>query len=99
MSDKFEVTVTRLIFINGGTPKIGSKINVTEEEFNDYSMAKGDYELPAPIDNSGVKRAEDIEHEPLEIPSLLNKEDKPKRKRRTPEEMKAARAEEAKKEK
>jgi len=97
MSDKFEVTVTRLIFINGGTPKIGSKIDVTEEEFNDYSMVKGDYELPAPIDNSGAKRAEDIIHEPLEIPSLMNK---PKRKRRTPAEMAADKAkEEAKKEK
>ena len=96
MSDTFEVTVKKIGLIHGRTPKIGEKIFVTEQEFSKNWMVKGDYEAPKPIDNSKATCAEDIEHEPLEIPSLMNK---PKRKRRTPAEMAAAREEEAKKEK
>ena len=92
-----KVTAIKRGFIYGQLRKVGDEFECKEEsEFSKVWMVKGDYEAPEPIDNSNATCAEEIEHEPLEIPSLMNKK---KRKRRTPAETEAARAEEAKQEK
>jgi len=75
----------------------------SEDQFSDNWMEKVSVAKKAakPIDNSDIKETKDFKVEPLEIPGLTNKkeekaeakaEDKPKRKRRSKEEMDAARA-------
>ena len=91
-----KVTAIKRGFIHGQLRKVGDEFECEKEQFSEIWMIEGDYTKPDPVDNSEAKCAEDIIHEPLEIPSLMNK---PKRKRRTPAEMAAAREEEAKKEK
>jgi len=92
-----EVTAIKRGFFGGKYRKEGDKFECpTEQEFSKNWMSKEDDFEPEVLDNSEVTKGEDIKRESLELPDLANK---PKRKRRTPEEMKAARAkEEAKKE-
>lgn len=91
-----KVTAIKRGFIHGQYRRVGDEFECSEQEFSTIWMIEGDYEAPDDIDNSKATCAEEIEHEPLEIPSLMNK---PKRKRRTPAEMEAARAEKANQEK
>ncbi len=93
-----KVTAIKRGFIHGLLRQVGDKFECSEEEFSKVWMTEGDFKKPDPIDNSGVKKSEDVVYESLELPELDNKP-KLKRKRRTPAEMAAARAEEAKQEK
>ena len=98
------VKATKAEIFYGKLRKVGTQFECpTEKEFSKNWMTKVvDFEVEVEVevevfDNSEVTKGEDIKRESLEIPSLINKP-KQKRKRRTPAEMEAARAEEAKKE-
>lgn len=93
------VTAIKVGFFGGQYRKEGDKFECpTEKEFSKNWMSKDDDFEPEALDNSEVTKGEEIKRESLEVPDLTNKP-KQKRKRRTPVEMEAARAEEAKKEK
>ena len=93
------VTAIKRGFFGGQSRKEGDKFECpTEKEFSENWMSKEDDFEPEVLDNSEATKGEEIKRESLEVPDLTNK---PKRKRRTPAEMAAARAKEeaAKKEK
>ena len=66
-------------FIHGELKRVGDAFECTNEQFADAWMSEDIKDIPSPIDNSKVKKVEDVKHEPLEIPSLMNKEKKPKK--------------------
>lgn len=68
-------------FIHGLFRRVGAEFECSKEEFSDVWMSEYKSDVPEPIDNSKVKKAEDVKHEPLEIPSLMNKEKKPAKKK------------------
>jgi hypothetical protein len=87
-----KVTAIKPVFIHGVYRRPGDKFECSEKEFSSIAMKKGEVTLDV-IDNSKVKKAEEVKHVPLEIPSLVDmvkkeeKEEKPKKK---PAKKKAA---------
>lgn len=72
-----KVTAILRGFIHGELKKPGDKFECEQKEFSKVWMKEGDF-TPKVIDNSKIKKAEDAVLEPLEIPSLMNKEDEKK---------------------
>ena len=68
-----KVTAIKRGFIHGVYRNIGDKFECSKTEFSKVWMQEGEV-TPKTIDNSKVKKAEDIKRESLEIPSLANKE-------------------------
>lgn len=66
-------------FIHGELKRVGDAFECTKEQFAEEWMSEDIKDIPSPIDNSKVKKVEDVVFEPLEIPSLMNKEKKPKK--------------------
>ena len=66
-------------FIHGELKNIGDNFECTSDEFSNVWMSEDIKDIPSQKDNSKVKKIEDVEFEPLEIPSLMNKERKPKK--------------------
>jgi hypothetical protein len=83
-----KVTAIKRGFIHGVFRKPGDKFECTKKEFSTAWMSEGESKSKD-IDNSKVKKGEDVKRESLEIPSLLNKDDKPVEKKATEEKKEA----------
>lgn len=68
-----KVTAIKRGFFDGEYRREGDKFECSEAEFSSVWMVEGEAEIK-PIDNSKVKKGEDVVHKSLEIPSLMNKE-------------------------
>jgi hypothetical protein len=67
-----KVTAIKRGFIHGVFRKPGDKFECTKKEFSTAWMSEGESKSKD-IDNSKVKKGEDVKRESLEIPSLMEK--------------------------
>lgn len=78
-------------YIHGEYKRVGVEFECSKEEFSKHWMVEDIKDVPKPLDNSNVKKAEDVKMDRLEIPDFMDeykkddkkeadKKEKPKKK-------------------
>ena len=97
-----KVFATKRGFIGGELKKIGEQFECSQDEFSDVWMSEDIKDITPPAKQTEKKKnisAMEMEYEPLEIPSLMEKEAKKKEAKKKAAKKKAAKKKAAKKKK
>jgi hypothetical protein len=76
--DIMRVYATKRGFIHGELKRIGEQFECSAEEFTEVWMSEDIKDITPPKEQKKNLSAMDVEYEPLEIPSLMEKEAKKK---------------------